>query len=55
MAKMSEFYLHNMALTDMNVWDPNKMLGDLQLMVLASWINHEEARAVEMKKILARE
>jgi len=23
--KMAEFYLHNMALTDMNVWDP--MLG----------------------------
>ena len=29
MAKMSEFYLHNMALIDMNVWDPNAKLGDL--------------------------
>ena len=27
--KMTEFYLHNMALTDMNVWDPNARLGDL--------------------------
>ena len=43
-AKMVEFYLHNMALTDMNVWDPNARLGDLQLMALESWMNHEEAR-----------
>ena len=54
-AKTSEFYLHSMALTDMNVWDPNENLGDLQLMVLASWMNHEEERATEMKKILSRE
>ena len=45
-AKISEFYFHNKAkLTDMNVWDPNAKLGDLQLMDLASWMNHEEARA----------
>jgi len=54
-ANMDEFYLHNMALTDMNVWHPNAKLGDLQLMDLASWMNHEESRAVEMKRILARE
>jgi len=54
-AKMAEFYLHNMALTDMNVWDPNAELGDLQLMALASWLNHEESRATEMKRILTRE
>ena len=52
---MVEFYLHNMALTDMNVWDPNAKLGDLQLMDLESWMNHEESRAAEMKRILARE
>jgi len=40
---------------DMNVWDPNAELGDLQLMALASWMNHEESRAAEMKKISARE
>jgi len=34
-AKMAEFYLHNMALKDMNVWDPNAKLGDLQLMAMA--------------------
>lgn len=52
---MAKFYLHNMALTNMNVWDPNGKLGDLQLMALASWMNHEESRATEMKRILARE
>lgn len=53
--KLFEFYLHNLALTYLNVWDPNAKLGDLQLMALASWMNHEEPRAVEMKKIMARE
>ena len=52
---MAEFYLHNMALTDMNVWDPNAELGDLQLMALATWMNHEASRAAEMKRILVRE
>jgi len=50
--EMVEFYLHNMALTDMNV---SAKLGDLQLMALASWMNHEKSRATEMKRILARE
>jgi len=27
--KMAEFYLHNMALTNLHVWDPNAKLGDL--------------------------
>lgn len=52
---MFEFYLHNLALTDLNVWDPNSKLGDLQLIALASWMNHEEARAAKMKRIMARE
>ena len=42
--KLVEFYLHNMALTDMNLWDPNARLGDLQLMAMASWMNYEEKR-----------
>ena len=54
-AKMAEFYLHNTTLTDMNVWDPNAKLRDLQLMALASSMNHAKSRAVEMKIILARE
>jgi len=34
--KMVEFYLHSMALTDTNVWDPNARLGDPQLMAMSS-------------------
>jgi len=54
-AKMDEFYLHNKVLTNKNVLDPNVDLGDMKLMALASWMNHEESRATEMKRILARE
>lgn len=54
-ANISEFYLHNLALTYLNVWDPNPKLGEFQLMVLASWMSHEEARATKMKRVLARE
>jgi len=28
-AKLAKFYLHNMALPDMNLWDLNATLGDL--------------------------
>jgi len=28
-ANVFEFYLHNLALIDLNVWDPNAKLGDL--------------------------
>ena len=52
---MVEFYLHNMALIDMNIWDLNAELGDLQLMALASSMNHKKSRAANMKTILARE
>ena len=54
-AKMAEFYLHNMALTDMNVWDPNAKLGYLQIMAMASWMNHEELRAVEIRRLMIKE
>ena len=54
-AKMAEFYLHNMALIDMNMWDPNARLGDLQLMAMASWMIHEELRATEVKRLMIRE
>jgi len=53
--KIAEFYLHNMGLTDMNVWDPNARLGDLQLMAMASWMNHEELREIEVKSLMIRE
>ena len=47
-AKLAEFYMHNLILIDMNVWDSNANFGDLQLLYLASWMNHEEARAEEV-------
>ena len=53
--KIYEFYLHNLALTYLNVWYPNPKLGDLKLMALESWMNHEEARATEMKNVMERE
>ena len=54
-AQITEFYLHNMALTDMNVWDPNARLGDLQLMAMASWMNHEELRAAKIRRLMIKE
>lgn len=54
-AKIAEFYLHMMALTYMNVWDPNARLGDLQLMAMASWMNHDELRVEEIRKLMIKE
>lgn len=54
-AKLSEFYLHNLALPNMNLWDPNASLGDVQLMAMASWLNHEEKRAIEIRDVMDRE
>lgn len=53
--KIEKFYLHNMALIDMNVWDPNARLGDLQLMAMASWMNHEALRAAEVRNLMIKE
>jgi len=53
--KMVEFYLHNMALTNMNVWDPNARLGDMQLKAMASWMNHEELRAAKIRRFMVKE
>ena len=54
-AKLAEFYLHNLALPNMNLWDPNAALGYLQLMAMASWLSHEEKRAVEIRKVMDKE
>lgn len=47
--------MHKLVLTDMNLWDPNSRLGDLQLMAMASSMSHEEKRAIEIKKLMAKE
>ena len=39
----------------MNVWDPNARLGDLQLMAMASWMNHEELREAEIRRLMIKE
>ncbi len=44
-----------MALTDMNMWDPNARLGDLQLMAMDSRMNHEELRETKVKGLMIRE
>ena len=54
-AKLEEFYLHNLTLPNMNLWDPNATLGDVQLMTMASWLNHEEKRAAEIHNVMDRE
>ena len=54
-AKLGKFYLHNIELADMNLWDQNAALGGLELMAMASWMSHEEKRAVEIQKIMAKE
>jgi len=54
-AKLAKFYLHNLELPNMNLWDPNAALGDLQLMAMASWSSHEEKMVVEIQKIMTRE
>jgi len=47
--------MHNFILTYLNFWDPNSRLGYMQLMALTSWLNHEEARAKKVKKVMKKE
>jgi len=54
-AKLSEFYLHNLALPNVTSWDPNPAVGDMQLMEMNSWLNHEEKRAAEVRSVMDRE
>ena len=44
-----------MALPNVVSWDPNTALGDMQLMAFASWLNHEDQRAAEVKSVMNRE
>jgi len=54
-AKLAEFYLHNLVLPNVAAWDPNTVLGDMQLMAFASWLNHEDKRVAEVKEVMNRE
>ncbi len=39
----------------MNVWDPNARLGDLQLIAMASWMNHEDLMATKIRRLMIKE
>ena len=54
-AKLSEFYLHNLALPNVTSWDSNIVVEDMQLMAFTSWLNHEEKRSTEVKDVMNRE
>lgn len=45
--------MHNLNLADMNIWDPNVKLGDMQLMDIAPCITRDEAMVEEVKKVIA--
>lgn len=54
-AKLANFYIQNLTLKNMNFWDPNTRLGDMQLMALASWMTHEETRDEEVKRVMKKD
>ena len=50
--KMVEFYVHNFVLTNLEIWDPNPTMGDMQLMTLESWMVNEDTRAKEIWRVM---
>ena len=52
--KMAEFYVHNLVLKNLDTWDPNSIMGDMQLMDLVSWMMNEDTRAKEIWWIMRR-
>ena len=52
--KMAEFYVHNLLLTDLDTWDPNSTMGDMQLMALVSWMMNEDTREKEIWRVMRR-
>lgn len=54
-AKLVVFYMHNLTLTNINVWDANENMGDMKLMALVAWMTHEETKVEEVKKVMSRE
>ena len=51
---MVEFYIHNFMLTNIEIWDPNPIIGDMKLMALSSRMLNEDNRAKEILKIMGR-
>ena len=51
---MADFYVHNLVLTNLDTWDPNPTMGDMQLMALASWMMNEDIREKETWTFMSR-
>ena len=47
--------MHNFTLPNMNAWNPNTVIGDVQLMSMASWMNHEEKRVEKVCNLIGRD
>ena len=52
--KIAEFCMHNLVLTNLEIWDPNPTMEDMQSMALASWMVNEDNRAKEIRKFMGR-
>ena len=52
--KTAKFYAHNLVLTNLDTWDPNPTMGDMQLMDLVSWMMNEDTRATEIWWVMRR-
>ena len=46
--------MHNLVLTNLDIWDPNPTMGDMQLMALVSWMVNEDNRSKEIWKVMGR-
>ena len=53
-AKMIEFYVHNLVLTNLDTCDPNPTIGDMHLMALVSWMMNEDTREKEIWWVMRR-
>ena len=52
--KMAEFYVHKFVLKNLDIWDPNPTMGDMQLMALASWMANEDTREKEIWNLMGK-
>ena len=52
--KMAEFYVHILVLTNLDIWEPNPIMGDMQLMALVSWMVNEDTREKEIWRVMGR-
>ena len=51
---MENFYVHSLVLTNLDTWDLNSTMGDMQLMALVSWMMNEDTREKEIWRVMRR-